>query len=77
MSDSTCSLIEMRNKLKKDIEASPVHSALESEYKTKNREVKRSTRRATRSQVEKLAKSAEEAAFVGVIWEKFIKSPRN
>ena len=54
----------MRNNLKKVIEATPVcsRSALESEYKTKNREVKRSTRR---DNVEKLAKSAEEAAFVG------------
>ena len=43
--------------------------ALESEYKTKNREVKRSTRRDKRSHVEKLAKSAEEAAFVGDLGE--------
>ena len=49
----------------KDIEATPVCSrtALESEYKTKNKEVKRSTRRDKRSHVEKLARSAEEAAF--------------
>ena len=67
MSDSTWALIEMRNNLKKDIEATPVcsRSALEREYKTKNREVKRSTRRDKRSHVEKLAKSAEVAAFVG------------
>ena len=71
MSNSTWVLIEMRNNLKKDIEATPVcsHSALESEYKTKNREVKRSTRRDNRSHVEKLAKSAEEAAFVGDLGE--------
>ena len=37
---------------------------MESEYKTKNKEVKRSTRRDKRSHVEKLARSAEEAAFV-------------
>ena len=45
MSDSTWALIEMRNNLKKDIEATPVcsRSALESEYKTKNREVKRNS----------------------------------
>ena len=42
---------------------------MESEYKTKNREVKRSTRRDKRSHVEKLAKSAEEAAFVGDLGE--------
>ena len=61
----------MRNNLKKDIEATPVssRSALESEYNTKNREVKRSTRRDKRSHVEKLAKSAEEAAFVGDLGE--------
>ena len=42
MSDSTWTVIEIRNNLKKDIEATPVcsRSALESEYKTKNREVK-------------------------------------
>ena len=69
MSDSTWTLIEMRNKLKKDIEATAVcsRSALESEYKTKNsvdnkKQVKRSTRRDKRSHVEKLAKNAEEAA---------------
>ena len=38
---------------------------MENEYKTKNREVKRSTRRDKRSHVEKLANSAEEAEFVG------------
>ena len=67
MSDSTWALIEMR----KDIEATPVcsRSALESEYKAKNREVKRSTRRDQRSHVEKLAKSAEEAAIVGDLGE--------
>ena len=61
----------MTNNLKKDIEATPVcsRSALESEYKTKNREVKRSTGRDKRSHVEKLAKSAEEAAFVGDLGE--------
>ena len=53
----------MRNNLKKDIEA------LKSEYETKNRQVKRSTRRDKRSHVEKLAKSAEEAAFVGDMGE--------
>ena len=42
---------------------------MESEYKTKNREVKRSTRRDKRSHVEKLAKSAEEAALVGDLGE--------
>ena len=53
----------MSNNLKKDIEATLVcsRSALESEYKAKNREVKRSTRRDKRSHAEKLAKSAEEA----------------
>ena len=57
--------------MKKDIEATPVctRSALESRYKTKNREVKRSTRRDKRSHVEKLAKSAEGAAFVGDLGE--------
>ena len=71
MSDSTWALIEMRNNLKKDIEAAPVcsRSALESEYKTKNREITRSTRRDKRSHVEKLAKRAEEAAFVGDLGE--------
>ena len=70
MSDSSGPLIEMRNNLK-DIEATYVcsRSALESEYKTKNREVKRSTRRDKRTFVEKLAKSAEEAAFVGDLEE--------
>ena len=60
MSDSTWALIEMRNNLKKDIEASIdcSRSALESEYKTKNREVKRSTRCDKKSHFEKLAKSA-------------------
>ena len=54
-----------------NIEATPVcsHSAFESEYKTKNRDVKQSTRRDNRSDVEKLAKSAEEAAFVGDLGE--------
>ena len=43
MSDSTWAHTEMRNNLKKVIEAIPVcsRSALESEYKTKNTEVKR------------------------------------
>ena len=52
--------------MNKDIEAIPVcsRSALESEYKNKNREVKGSTRRDKRSHIKKLAKSAEEAAFV-------------
>ena len=65
MSDSTWALIEMRNNLKTDREATPVcsRSALESEYKTKNREIKRSTRRDKRSHVEKLAKSAEEGSI--------------
>ena len=65
MSDSTWALIEMRNTLKKVIEATPFcsRSALESEYETKNREVKRSTWSDKRSHIEKLAKSAEEAAF--------------
>ena len=44
-------------------------SALESEYKTKYREVKWSTRRDKWSHVEKLAKSAEEVAFVGDLGE--------
>ena len=71
MSDSNWALKEMRNNLKKDIEATLVcrHSALESEYKSYNREVKRSTRRDKRSHVEKLAKSAEEAAFFGDLGE--------
>ena len=71
ISDSSWALIEMRNNLKKDIEATPVcsRSVLGSEYKTENREVKRSTRREKRSHVEKLAKSAEEAAFVGDVGE--------
>ena len=42
---------------------------MESEYKTKNREVKRSTKRDKRSHVEKLSKGAEEAAFVGDLGE--------
>ena len=47
MSDLIWALIEMRNNLKKVVEATLVcgHSALESEYKTESREVKRSTRR--------------------------------
>ena len=55
MLPSTWALIERRNNLKKDIEATPVcsRSALESEYKTKNKEVTRSTRRDKRSHVEK------------------------
>ena len=53
----------------KNIEAIGNRSALESEYKSKNREVKRITRRDKRSRVEKLAKSAEEAAFVGDMGE--------
>ena len=71
MSDSTWAVIEMRNNLKKDIEATTVcsRSVLESEYKTKNREVKRITRRDKRSRVENLAKSVEEAAFVGDLGE--------
>ena len=66
MSALTWALIEMRNNLKKDIEATPIcsRSALESEYKTKNIEVKRSTGRDKRSHVEKLAESAQEAEFV-------------
>ena len=65
MSNSTWALMEMRNNLKKVIEATPVcsRSALESEYKTKNREV--NWRRDKRSHVEKLSKSGEDAAFVG------------
>ena len=61
----------MRNNLQKDIEATTVCSrpALESEYKAKNRDVKRSSRRNKRSHIEKLAKSAEEAAFVGDLGE--------
>ena len=61
----------MRNNLKKDIDATPVfsRSALDNEYKCKYREVKRSTRRDMRSHVEKLAKSAEDAAFVGDLGE--------
>ena len=52
MSASTWALIEMRNDLKKDIEATHVcsRSALESEYKTKSREVKRSRLPSPRSQ---------------------------
>ena len=71
MSDSTWALIEMRNNLKKNIEAIPVcsRSALESEYETKNRVVKQSTRRDKRSHIEKLAKNAEEAAFIGDLRE--------
>ena len=71
LSDSTWALIEMSNNLKKYIEANPVrsHSALESEYRTENREVKRSSRPDKRSQVDKLAKSAEEVAFVGDLGE--------
>ena len=71
LSDSTGAPIEMRNNLKKDIEATPIcsRSALESDKKTKNREVKRSTRRDKTSHVEKLAKSAEEPAFVGDLGE--------
>ena len=69
MSNSTWALIEMRNNLKKDIYVTPVCSALESEYKTENREVQRSTIREKRSHVEKLAKSAEDAAFVGDLEE--------
>ena len=71
MSDSASAHIEMRNNVKKDIEATSVcsRSALEGEYKTKNREVKWSTRRDKRLHVEKLAKSAEEAAFVGNLGE--------
>ena len=78
MSDSTWALIEMRNNLKSVIEATPVcsHSALESKSTTKNREVKRSTRRDKRSHVEKLAKSAEVAAF-GVDVEEYIKINTN
>ena len=78
MSDSTWPLIEMRNHLKKNIEDTPVcsRSALESEYKTKNIEVKRSTRHDKRSNVEKLPNSAEEAAFVGDMG-KVLKSPSN
>ena len=61
----------MRNNLKNYIEALPIcrRSALESEYKTKNREVKRITRRDKRSRVENLAKSVEEAAFVSDMGE--------
>ena len=71
MSVLTWALIKMRTNLKKDIEVSPVcsRSALESEYKTKNREVERSTRRDKRSHVEKWAKGAEEAAFLGDMGE--------
>ena len=47
---------------------------MQNEHKTKNRKVKRSTRPDKRSHVEKLANSAEEAAF---LWDKFIKSPRS
>ena len=58
----------MRNNLKKDIEATIVcsRSALESKYKTKNRE----------AHVEKLAKSAGEAAFIGDLGD-VLKSPRS
>ena len=50
----------------KDMATIPVcsRSAFESEHKTKNREVKRSTRRDKKSHDEKLANSAEEPAFV-------------
>ena len=79
MSNSAWALIEMRDNLKKDIEATPVcsRSALESEYKTKNKKTEKlSEALEQRSHVEKLAKSTEEAAL-SVIWEKFIKSPRS
>ena len=56
MLDSSWALIEMRNNLKKDIEAT-------------RRKVKRSIRHDKRSHVEKLAESAEEAAFVGDLGE--------
>ena len=71
MSDSTWSVKEMRNSLKKVIESPTVYSrsVLESEHITTNREIKRSTRRDKRSHVEKLPKSAEEAAFVGDLGE--------
>ena len=80
MSDSTWALIEMRNNLKKDIEATPVcsRSALESKYKTKNREVMRSTRRDKRSHIEKRNYlKVLKRQHLSVIWEKFIKSPRS
>ena len=71
MSDSTGALLEIRNNLKKVIEATPVcsRSALESEYKTKNREVKGSTRRDKRSHVEQFSESTEEPEFVGDMGE--------
>ena len=50
----------MRNNLKKVMEATPCVAVLESEYKTKNREVKRSTRRDKRSHVEKFYKIIKE-----------------
>ena len=42
---------------------------MESEYKTKNRAVKRSTRRDKRSYVEKLTKSAEERADMAEVYK--------
>ena len=53
ISDLTWALIEMRNNLNKDIEATPFVAVLHC------------TRRDKSSHVEKLAKSAEESAFVG------------
>ena len=65
MSDYTWALIEMRKNLKKDIEATPFVAVLHWKASIKLKTEKLSSGRDKRSHVEKLAKSAEEAVFVG------------
>ena len=72
MSDSTWTLIEMTNNLKKDIEATPVcsRSALESEKLSEALDV--TSGHTLRYWLKVLMR-----LHLSVIWEKFIKSPRS
>ena len=58
MSDSTWALIEMKNNLKKDIEATPVICSCSAKLKTEKLSEALGVRRGRR-----LVKSAEESAF--------------
>ena len=70
-------LIEMRNNLKKDIEATPVCSlsALESEYKTKTEKLSEALG-VTRGYMLRNCLKVMKRQHLSVIWEKFIKSQR-
>ena len=78
MSDSTWALIEMRNNLKKDIEAPPFVAVLRWKASIKLKTEKLSealgvTRGYTLRNWLKVLKRQH----LSVIWDKFIKSPRN